>query len=124
MLPLTIEECRKLADDILEGRRSLVDVRAALDVDEWFAACSTDELCQEDVEIVVRWALREHLAHEFRDLFRDLQPDGSEFPAFRDFIYNGTASRTSGSERSRAVAATKRLLDELGAINRQDRLGE
>jgi hypothetical protein len=113
MLPLTMTECQMLADDVREGRRSHAEVRAAMDVDEWFAGCSIDELCQEDVEIVVRWALREHLAGEFRKL----PSEGSDFA---DFIWNGTSTMTSSSERRRAEGATNRLLDELRAINRGD----
>jgi hypothetical protein len=112
MLPPTEDECDALARDCNDDRRGLADVRKFFDVDEWFAGCSVDDLDAIDVEIVVRWALRQSLAQ----LLRHVTDNGRE--PIIDFIHNGEAQQQAPfSERGRAVAATRRLLAELREIN-------
>lgn len=120
--PPTWEEATALASAVVDGRAGLEEVRSALDVDgSWFARCSIDELDPADVEVVVRWAMRQYVAIALNGIAIDAMRtagDGArelEVDDMSAFVVIGTPD-----ERGLAEAATRRLLEELRAINREE----
>jgi hypothetical protein len=120
VLPPTWRETLAASREFDGSEAARSRILTMLDADAYFAGCSVDDLDPEDVEVIVRWALREFV---LRNLFHGRRPAVDDDPASMAFAAEarGDMPETKGrqSPRDRAHKSIWRVIDQLRELNEQ-----